>query len=194
MKKTHRTACKVTPRLQQEKPRETPAHCEAPEQRPSALEQGLTYWRNQAWFLLAQVRERDAALAARPDGDQALKDEIARLQAECTTLASAAERSKDQNRRVHGAFATADAARSRAELEALREREERRALETRVTQMDAALKQQKSLIQELGQALQAAEQRAQALAHQLEAQAASAPVPPASRVWHPFDVKVARRA
>ncbi|HAR31321.1 MAG TPA: hypothetical protein DCR65_07335 [Gammaproteobacteria bacterium] len=192
--KTLRKACRVTPRLDPVKSRQPAGNSGKAEQNPSALEQGLTYWRNQAWFLLAQVRERDAAIAAQASQEQAVRDEIARLQTECAALGSAAERSRDQNRRVQSAFATADAARSRAETEALQEREERRALETRMTQMDSALKQQKALIHGLGQALKAAEERAQTLAQQVEAQATAGVLPPAAKVWHPFDVKVARRA
>jgi chromosome segregation ATPase len=192
--KTQRKACRVTPRLDPVKSRQAAGTSGTAEQNPSALEQGLTYWRNQAWFLLAQVREREAALAERAPLEQGFKDEVARLQSECAALADAAERSKDQNRRVQAAFATADAARSRAEMEALREREERRSLESRIAQMDAALKQQKALIHELGQSLRLAEERAQASARQVEAQAAASQLPPAAKVWHPFDVKVARRA
>lgn len=192
--KTHKNACRVTPRLDPVKSRQPAGTSGKAEQNPSALEQGLTYWRNQAWFLLAQVRERDAGIAERASVEQGLREEIARLQTECAALGNAAERSRDQNRRVQSAFATADAARSRAETEALREREERRSLETRIAQMDAALKQQKALIHGLGQALKTAEERAQSLAQQVEAQALASQIPPAAKVWHPFDVKVARRA
>ncbi|MGA1370005.1 MAG: hypothetical protein ACO3Z6_00245 [Pseudomonadales bacterium] len=231
--KTHGRIRKDAPQVGPARRNQTSPGAAESARTPSALEQGLVYWRNQAWGLLAQVRERERELAAahtaRSDREDGLQQQIDTLRAECETLEAVAERSREQNRRVQGAYATADAARSRAELEALREREERRAVETRlaeaaataaatveelrqrstameereaalvreiadqsgkIARLEAALQQQKALIQGLGQALKASELRTR----QAEDQAAAAPAWAPSRLNHPFDVKVSRRA
>ncbi|MGA0839900.1 MAG: hypothetical protein ACO3P1_08410 [Pseudomonadales bacterium] len=230
--KTHGRIRKDAPQVGPARRNQTSPGAAESARTPSALEQGLVYWRNQAWGLLAQVRERErelaAALTAPSDREDGLQQQIDTLRAECETLEAVAERSREQNRRVQGAYATADAARSRAELEALREREERRAVEARlaeaataaatveelrqrstakeereaaltreiadqsgkIARLEAALQQQKALIQGLGQALKASELRTR----QAEDQAAAAPAWAPSRLNHPFDVKVARRA